>query len=119
MRYAVENRTLQIRDDRETLVWAGKPEGYDVAWAANAPDSEDGIVLYDYFRPNHRGKAFQNLVRLRPDGSLVWRGELPESDDKYVSASLRDHKLKADSWNGYLVEIDLQRGGILSRDYHK
>jgi hypothetical protein len=119
LRYLVESRKLMIQSDKEGVMWTGKPEDYDVVWGASVPDSEDGVVLYDYYRPNYRGKAFQNLVRIRPDASVVWRAELPESDDKYVSANLNNKRLRADSWNGYLVEIDLQHGGILSREYHK
>jgi len=71
------------------------------------------------YRPDHPYGGFQNLVRVRPDGSIAWRAELPESDDKYVHAKLVEGRVFAYSYGGYDVEIDLETGRILRRVFSK
>ena len=119
MTYTVENKELIIRNGAEKEVWRGRPEGHDVEWASTVPFSDDGIVLYHYYRPERPYGGFQNLVRVRPDGSIVWRTDLPSSDDKYVYAALRDYRLYATSYGGFEVEIDINTGRIIERRFVK
>lgn len=119
MIYRVLNDTLTIVDAQGEVHWRGRPEPYPVQWASAIPGSPDGVVLYHYYRPDHPYGAFPNLVRVNSDGAIVWHAELPESDDKYVSAELRDEKLHARSYGCFLVEISLENGRIVAQQLTK
>jgi hypothetical protein len=107
------------RDENGAPLWRGRPEERDIRWTAAVPYSNAAIVLYEYYRSDHPYGGFENLIRINPDGSIVWRAELPEGDDKYVHASMADGRLLAHSYDGYEVEIDLEDGKIISKVFSK
>jgi hypothetical protein len=117
--FHAENGELVVRASDGTLHWHGQPENRPVEWATSIPGSTEGIALYHYYRPDHPYGPFENLVRLRPDSSIVWHAELPESDDKYVTAYLHDGRLFARSWSCYEAEIDLATGRIIRKVFTK
>lgn len=119
MNFRVESDDLVIEDAEGNVRWQGKPERRPVDWATAIRSSDDGVALYHYYRPDHPYGGFENLVRVRPDGSIVWRAELPESDDKYVNAILREGRLFSRSYGGYEVEISLDNGKIVSKRFTK
>lgn len=82
------------------------------------PGSDEGIVLLEYWaQPQH---GFRNLMRCRPDGSVVWRAELPdERDDAYVEVRWTAEGLQAGSWSGYQVLFDPDNGRIISLTFTK
>jgi len=77
------------------------------------PDSEDEIVLRDYFgEPGVRS----NLSRVRPDGTEVWRATPPGPEpDAWTEIRLEPHAVIARSWGNYFVTLDLETGNELSR----
>lgn len=119
MNYRVVKDDLVIEDGEGKIHWRGKPEQRPVEWATPIRSSDDGLALYHYYRLDHPYGAFQNLVRVRPDGSIVWRAELPEGDDKYVSANLREGRLFSYSYGGYEVEINVDNGRIITKQFSK
>jgi hypothetical protein len=119
LNFRVAGDELVIEDAEGKVHWHGKPEQRPVEWATAIRSSDDGLALYHYYRPDHPYGAFQNLVRVRPDGSIVWRAELPESDDKYVNADLREGRLFSYSYGGYHVEINVDNGRIISKQFSK
>lgn len=119
MNFHVAGDDLVIEDAGGKVRWRGKPEQRPVKWAIAIRSSDDGLALYHYYRPDHPYGPFQNMVRVRPDGSIKWRAELPESDDKYVSAKLLEGRLTAYSYNGYYVEINVDNGRIISKQFSK
>jgi hypothetical protein len=120
MNYSVAGDDLLITDADHKLRWRGQPEQRAVEWATALRFADDGLALYHYYRPDHPYGEFRNLVRVRPDGSIVWRAELPGSDDKYVNAKLAaEGRLSAYSYRGYEVEIDLDTGRIVSKRFSK
>jgi hypothetical protein len=98
MEYKVSGEDLIVPDTNQKRLWHGRPEGYPVQWATAVPGSDDGVVLYYYYRPDKSYGAFENLVRVRPDGSIVWRAGLPASNDTYTNARFEDGRLRAFSW---------------------
>jgi hypothetical protein len=98
--YTVEGGDLVVAE-RESgqVVWRGRPEGYPVKVAFALPGTEDGIVLY---RVPGAGMPIPNLVRCRPDGSVVWRAEMPEKRDWNAYSEVRwvGGFLFAWAWNG-------------------
>jgi hypothetical protein len=119
MNFRVAGDDLVIEDAEGKVRWQGKPEQRPVEWAIAIRSSDDGLALYHYYRPDHPYGPFENLVRVRPDGSIVWRAELPTSDDKYVYANLREGRLFSYSYRGYDVEINVDNGRIISKRFSK
>lgn len=118
--YSVVNGEMVVTD-RETgsEVWKGKPEGWPVEDVLPVPGSEDAIVLVPY-EAGPMDRAFQNLLRCRPDGSVVWRAELPDRGaDTYVSVDWRHGALVANSWSCFLTELDPETGKIRSATFTK
>ena len=73
-------------------------QGGPVEWAVTVPDSTDGLVLYHYYRPDHPYGRFENLVRVKLDGSILWHAQIPEGDDRITVARLVGRKLLAYSF---------------------
>jgi outer membrane protein assembly factor BamB len=118
--YSLVDDQLVVKDIiTDATVWQGKPEGYPVETIVPLVNSDDCIVLYHYMSGHKR--FFQNLVRCRHDGTIVWRAELPDAaiGDVYVSVGLRDGQLVANSWSCYLVVLDPETGQILSTRFTK
>jgi hypothetical protein len=120
MHYRVAGNELTVTDGSGTELWRGQPEGHPVAWAESVPGSDDGIVLYEYYRPERTYGCFDNLVRVRPFGSVLWRAELPSNEtDSYTAAEISEGALSAYSWSCYRVRIDLETGRITERVFSK
>jgi hypothetical protein len=92
--------------------------GYRADRALHIEDSGECVVL---LCRDQGPKSFRNLLRLRPDGSVARRAELPDASgaDDYVTAVLGPEGLTADSWSGCRVTVDLGSGRILSRVFAK
>lgn len=119
--YFVIDGELVIQDKDQEEVWRGKPEGHAVVWAAPIPKSEDGLVLYDPYPPGWKAMqhtAFPNLVRMHPDGAIVWRAELPDPENRYLAAKLTHSGVSARALD-YNIELDLNAGKILERIWTK
>ena len=102
-----------------TEIWRGMPEGVPVSKAISAPNTNDIIVLLEYsHNPKH---SFNNLIRIGPDGSIIWYAELPKTaaNDAYVEMELRENSLLAWSWSGYKAVIDLNSGNIVQKAFTK
>lgn len=99
-------------------VWRGKLDGYPVWKALAIPNSDDCIVLLEYWaRPEY---PFQNLLRIGRDGSIRWRAQLPDiGADAYISIRLTEHELMASSWSGFRVVLDPETGSICSQEFTK
>ena len=114
----VENEELWIVEaETGSLKWRGQPDGYPVWRVLPIPGSDDGLVLLRYDRGP---RTFPNLLRLRPDGSVVWRAELPEQvGDTYVGMEWSNGSLTAGSWSGFEVVLDPDTGRLLAQKFTK
>jgi hypothetical protein len=119
VKYVTENKDLVVQDDLGRELWRGKPEGYDVVWASPISGSDDGLVFYTYYRPEKRYQDFQNLVRVRSDGSIVWRAQLPSSNDNYYWATLGQQGLTGLSSGGYSACVDIATGRLVESKFVK
>ena len=92
--YFVEGDELWVADSvTGRIAWHGKPDGYPVQTVLPVASSEDCIVLlrYGYGKGQEGGyHPFSNLIRCRPDGSVVWWAELPTNhrDETYTEGPL-------------------------------
>lgn len=82
---------------------------YDVISILEIVNSDEKIVMLKY------SQSFQNVLRCKKDGSVIWQAELPnQSDDVYTNIEWRDEKLIAFSRSCVSVMLDENTGKILS-----
>lgn len=119
IRYSVVDGEIVAIDARSGDVrWQGRPDDGLAISVLPVPSSTDAVVLLDY--TSRRG-AFQNVVRIGPDGTVRWRAQLPTSGptDAYVEMDFDDVSLSALSWTGYRVAVDLSTGQITGQRFVK
>ncbi|HZO53492.1 MAG TPA: hypothetical protein VFB63_12320 [Bryobacteraceae bacterium] len=84
-----------------------------------AIDVEDGfIVVLDYYEAGKLG-VWENLLRIRADGSVVWKLCTPSSSDMFTDVAWLDGKLVAWTWECFMVTIDVASGRILQSVFTK
>ena len=93
----------------------GAFEGREIDRAWDVPGSHDRILL---LKPLGRGHD-ENLIRVSDAGSLVWRAQLPETNDSWVACRFEDGVLFANSWSCYLVRLDANSGRLISKTFTK
>ena len=76
--------------------------------------SGDRVVLVDYDRATTKN----NLFRIDSSNNVVWEAETVERSC-YFSVQLDQDKLTAMSAEGWLVELDIETGKIVSATYAK
>ncbi|GAA0610851.1 hypothetical protein GCM10009547_11110 [Sporichthya brevicatena] len=81
------------------------------------PDSSDRIVLDDYMTSVSTGG---NLARLDASGAELWRA-LPVGDiqDAWVNVAIEGPRLRAATWAGWSVVLDIATGAEISRLFAK
>ena len=86
------------------------------------PGSDGAIVLLD---PDRRPEGvlpwhpFFNLLRVAPNGEVVWRAPMVETSAKcWVSVGYEGCKLYANAWS-WRCELDLSTGRIVDRSFTK
>jgi hypothetical protein len=84
------------------------------------PGTDDAIVLLHWPADQSEGVC-ENVVRVRPDGSLAWRAHvLPSEQDRYSGVWIKDGRLFAyGAMSGYDVELDPTTGHIRSTTWAK
>ncbi len=116
-KYTITNGFLRILEaPTNRVIWQGRPDSHTVKKVFELADTNTGIILL-YRSQVSKSRSFQNLIAVDCHGNVVWRAELPDSSgvDTYVSASLIDDCLIANSWSCFRVTIDKRTGLILSR----
>jgi hypothetical protein len=117
--YRVENEELVVFDGRGVR-FRGRPGGFPVAKAVPVPESRDAIVLLRFYGDGTPDR-FATLLRVRPDGEIVWRTPPPEKrGDAWVRLawSKRDG-LNANSWSCYWCKLDPATGRLTSSAFTK
>src|SRR5580693_9184731 len=95
---------IELYDDAGALRWSGRPLGFGASVVLSIPGTNDVIVLCNADERRERG-PFRNLLRVAPDGSVVWRADLPgeTGDDAYVAVRWVGGKLVANTWSAHRV----------------
>ena len=124
MRYWVESDELWCATDTEPG-WHGRPDGHPVVFAALVPGTNDAVVLLDAESGPRdslgRVRGWPHLVRVRPDGTVVWRaaaGLSPSDHDWWVAVDVTDGVV-ASTWSGYRRRLDWEDGHVLSSVFVK
>jgi hypothetical protein len=70
--------------------------------------------------PDTRDGYASEVIRRAPDGTVAWRVLPPDGEsDAWVAVSLQGDTVKATSWSGWLVELDLASGNEAARSFTK
>ena len=87
---------------------------FEIKTLLSIPQSDDSIVMLHHMKP------FQNVLRCRSNGSVVWVAKLPQqSHDAYTYLEWHEQKLRAFSWSCFSVILDVETGKILSSVFTK
>jgi hypothetical protein len=121
IKYRLADHNLIIEDSvRGEVVWEGRPLDCPVEEIIPLSGEHDCLVLlsyYEFSQSDHRHLG--NLLRLHPDGTIAWTAEVPHTGDVYVQFSLTGDFIKANTWSGFLVLIDINNGKILKMEFVK
>jgi hypothetical protein len=102
-----------------TELLGGLPNGGRVVDVKLVPGEDGAVVLLDYMGQPHG--PFRNLLRVGPNGGTVWVADLPTASntDAYVSFDLDRNEVRANSWSGYAVSIDVRSGAVGTKSFAK
>lgn len=81
---------------------------YDVVKFLAVPRSDERIILLKYT------EDFQNVLRCRPDGTVIWQAELPTPEDTYKEIGWENGELIATSRYLRSYSLDKETGKIIS-----
>lgn len=120
--YWVEAGELWVADD-SLVTWHGRLEEKPVYSAIALPNTDDAVAILEYEagpRVDHnRVQGWPNLVRVRADGSVVWRATAIDADDSWVEVRCSDGRLKGHTWSGWLVTLAPDTGLHISKEFTK
>jgi hypothetical protein len=118
--YRVVNGRVEIASGDDVLWW-GEIDGR-LAWRAMAlPGTDDGVVVFDWIDVPagvERWHPYENLSRVRLDGSIVWTAPLPTGEKSYTQAAWDEGRLIGHGWAS-AVELDPETGHIRSQWFTK
>ena len=78
----------------------------------SAVPTEDGfVVVLDSVR-SHQERVWENLQRVRNDGTVAWRASAPDLPDTFVSVRWEAGNLIGWTWGCYSVTLNPQTGQI-------
>jgi outer membrane protein assembly factor BamB len=107
----------RVTDREGTELWAGQPRGAHVVGVWPLPPTSDALILLRWEK-RFTENQFRNLLRIQPDGRVVWAAELPSTDaDMWVEAGVVAGRIRATSWTGFTVDIDPATGRLGHRTY--
>jgi hypothetical protein len=124
MRYWVESDDLWAANEAG-VIWRGRPEGRPVISAISLPGTDDAAAILSargLRTPLRELKTWPSLVRVRPDGTIVWRVSAdPHSTegDGWTSVGVKDDTIYGFTWSCHLCQIDPESGSVLSKVFTK
>ena len=116
--YSIENGELIVRDAGTSgLVWRGYLRAQRALKCACAPDTDDCILLVEAGTKDR--PLFENLLRVRRNGEIVWSASTTGSHDWFVDFDFNSTALAAATWSCYRVGINLDTGKVTSEEFVK
>lgn len=118
----VETGELWVADSGRVL-WHGQPDGKSVRSVVALAETDDAVVVLN-FEAGPRSEhgvipGWPNLVRVRADGSVVWRASALDAQDSWVSVQWSSGSLTANTWSGFLVTVNPNTGAKISKVFTK
>src|SRR5437763_870128 len=102
--FSLDVDQLVIAEPSGRIVWKGYPDAASVVDVVSLPEGAAAVLL-DSRAAKSRMKPFRNLIRVAPDGSIIWRAEPPHHDDLFVAVRWREGRLSANTWGGWSVTV--------------
>jgi hypothetical protein len=93
-------------------------ESVGVPVAATLPLGSDLIVLFDYHEASQK-RVWDNLMRVRPDGTIVWRASPPTSTAGFTKIEWIGGNLMAWTWECFMLRLDPASGRVLESTFMK
>jgi outer membrane protein assembly factor BamB len=117
--YWIEGSEVWVADPTTgEITWHGRPDGHAPLTVLPVPGADDSVVLLDWM--SGPPQAFQNVVRLRPDGTIVWRAELPPRNPRpYAAVGWKGGRLWGTTWGSYLCDLDQETGRLRAATFTK
>ena len=85
--------------------------------ALTVDDDSKCLILLDTVASKE--PTFENLLCVERNGNVVWKAELPQSNDAFVSFEQTAEGLVANTWSGYRVRLDPATGKLMERQFVK
>lgn len=107
----VRNGALEAVGTDGSVLWRWCPPAARVIGLLAVPGRGDAIALAEPIASLPRGVS--TLFRCRSDGAIVWAVEVPPGGDgTYVTATVSGDEVRANTWDGRRVVIDIDTGRI-------
>ena len=107
----IDNGELVLQTEKGSTVF--KPQQTSIAQAYLLDDKI--IIREEYYK-----FVGSNLYAIDLNLNILWRAELPSSDDIYVNDfRVKDSLISCSSWNGVACSIDQQSGKIIEKSITK
>ena len=119
--YSINNGDVVVVDSSTgASLWAGRPDDKRAEAIAQVLGCPDVFVLLDYMECEGEPTC-RNIVRLAPTGEIKWYAAPPSSDQKdaYVALEEENDSIRAQTWSGYEVILNIEDGRIRRRTFSK
>jgi hypothetical protein len=118
--YSTHDGELVVTDpDSGQVLWQGLIQAMPISKIAPVPGAADAIVLLDYDKqpPGGFPEYGWNIVRVSPEGRLVWQARTPKEHghDFWWDFKLQGRQLTAWSFSSFEVVINLETGARARR----
>jgi hypothetical protein len=114
--YEIDKDDLVILSSpQHEVIWKGSFDCGRVVKLVALPGS-DGCVVVVW---NSSEDRWQNLIRVGPDGRVIWRAPRPPGVGGYSWVGLESGKLYAQSLYGYRLRLDIDTGAISEQEFTK
>ena len=112
---------MAVDSSSGAVLWRIRPDGRAVSKLLKIPDSSDCIVLLD---PGEGRSSIANLIRVRYDGTTVWRASPPEPEvnDSWIDIGWGGGGYElfvANSWSGFAAVLSADSGVIVDKEFTK
>jgi len=101
----------------ESFHWHGEYRGMKVVTVLPVDDNSKCLILLEIAQ--EKEQTFENFLCVKRDGNIVWKAELPQSHDTFVSFQKTAEGLIANTWSGYRIRLDPATGKIVERQFVK
>jgi hypothetical protein len=113
--YSTKDGDLVVTDSGSgRVIWQGRIQAMPIRKAGPVPGAPDAIVLLDYDQrpPGEFPEYGWNILRVSPEGQVVWQARTPEEHghDAWWDFELEGGQLTAWSYSAHEVAINLETG---------
>jgi hypothetical protein len=81
------------------------------------PENAGSVVLCDWMAAEVQDG--RNLLRTDQSGRVLWKARPPQTGDCFVGIQWDGQALRAHTWSGYLVSVDIGDGSVIVTNFTK